>query len=263
MSERKRKRRTATKPSQLPRVIDHSLPQANQQHATKETGEYTGKSSLPCGLMSSQPPPDSNARRSAINKKTFLNRLSHDIRKPKAYVEVAALVLLAIYTCETHRTNALTESALEIGQRAYLAYGLVDQIPSGIKIHLSNIGHVPTKVTRIFGHYLRVSYPQNVTLDNLSREKMAPNIDVAPGSDSDAAVLLDLPALQPDDTIAVNAGHQILTIDAALDYETGFHRTDRLNVTLVYDREVNKWVRVNRGAVVNLRPEDGNRTQQK
>jgi hypothetical protein len=43
-----------------------------------------------------------------------------DSKKPKTYVEFAALLFLIIYTCETRRTNNLTKSTLENSKRQFV-----------------------------------------------------------------------------------------------------------------------------------------------
>ncbi len=60
----------------------------------------------------------------------FKNNLWRDVQKPKTYVEFAALIFLVLYTCETHKTNVLTETSLNLvkdQQRPYVlsTFGLV------------------------------------------------------------------------------------------------------------------------------------------
>jgi hypothetical protein len=50
----------------------------------------------------------------------FKKNLRKDLRKPKTYVELAALIFLVLYTCETRRTNNLTKLALSTSEKQFV-----------------------------------------------------------------------------------------------------------------------------------------------
>jgi hypothetical protein len=126
--------------------------------------------------------------------------------------------VLAVVALLTSRDSLLTsqksltvsQTSLEIAQRAYLTYGVVDEIPSGIKVHISNFGHVPATITGGTARYVRNLFPANVSLADISRKfSESPNKSVMSPGDTDAAFLFDLPKLSPEDDAAVKTGHQI------------------------------------------------------
>ena len=43
----------------------------------------------------------------------FWNRLKRQLRKPRFFLELLALIGLGFYSCETRRTNNLTQTALD------------------------------------------------------------------------------------------------------------------------------------------------------
>jgi len=53
------------------------------------------------------------------HEKTLLQSLWAKRRKPKFWIELLALFGLGLYTCETHRTNNLTQCALKISQQQF------------------------------------------------------------------------------------------------------------------------------------------------
>jgi hypothetical protein len=91
-------------------AIDHAYKQANdsnekQDHAIVTRGGVTDKNSA------HEEDPGSESKISRGFRK-FKKNLWKDIQKPKSYVEFAALVFLVLYTCQTKRTNDLTQTAI-------------------------------------------------------------------------------------------------------------------------------------------------------
>jgi hypothetical protein len=187
-----------------------------------------------------------------VEPETFLSRLKKDLKTPKMYMEALALLVLLAYTSATFTANSLMKTALSLGQRAYLSYSAVETIPSGVKIHLSNFGHVPAKlISGVSFRYLRATWPENAGLADIPRN-LPESLTVMPGTASESAVLLDLPKLSPDDQAALDAGRQMLAIYGKLRYDTGFNSTDELLVAITYQRETKSWVHVNDGTRIDF-----------
>jgi len=76
-----------------------------------------------------------------------------DVAKPKTYVEFLALVFLVLYTCETKRTNDLTESSLKFTRDSIsanivfedweLSAPIVPNKPIIVINHFKDVGHSP------------------------------------------------------------------------------------------------------------------------
>lgn len=182
--------------------------------------------------------------------------------------EIAGLGVLIWYAFTTSkqweaqvRANELTKSALVLGQRAYLSYGAVEQIPSGLKIHLSNFGHVPAKITGGSLRYVRITYPQNVGLTNIARN-LEP-LTIMPEAASEAAILLDMPTLSPEDQSAVLSGHQMIIVGGNIRYDTGFGSTDELYVGVTYEPRTKRWEHVNSGSRVDFVHPPNDKSSQK
>ena len=170
-----------------------------------------------------------------------------------ALATVVIGILTCLYVTESKRANALTQQALVLGQRAYLSYGDIDQIPSGIKIHISNFGHVPAKIIGGAVRYQHNTYSDNRSLTDIARNVR--ELTVQPGA-LDTVILLDLPKLAPDDFNSVESGHQILGITGHLKYDTGFDSTDELLIAIAYDWEKKHWFHTGEGRNIDFtRPE--------
>jgi len=182
------------------------------------------------------------------------------VRLGAELVGLGVLIWYAITTYNLWRSqrdaNRLASIGLELQQRAYLTYGSVDQIPSGIKVHLSNIGHVPGTITGGSAHYFRTSYPENRNIANVTAS-VPGSIVVSPGPDSDAAILFELPQLGAIDESLLKTGREIMALNATVTYDTGFKSTDTLDIRISYERQTEKWVHVNHGTNVDFtRPEN-------
>ena len=169
--------------------------------------------------------------------------------------------VLAVVALLTSRDSLLTsqksltvsQTSLEIAQRAYLTYGVVDEIPSGIKVHISNFGHVPATIIGGPARYMRNLFPVNVSLADISRKfSESTNKSVISPGDTDAAFLFDLPKLSQEDDAAVKAGHQIVFVSYEIDYETGFNKLDRLSIRISYAPDSRKWTHVNSGTRIDF-----------
>jgi hypothetical protein len=83
----------------------------------------------------------------------FLERWWKKLKKPRFQVEVIAIIGLGLYTCETRRTNNLTQKNLELARESIAAqivlgdWDFADPVVSGktiaAKVPLTNIGHSP------------------------------------------------------------------------------------------------------------------------
>jgi hypothetical protein len=105
-------------------------------------------------VKGSQPKGDSNNSNGEHNSgfRGFKKRWRKSIRKPVIQLEIAAIIGLVIYTCETRRTNNLTEQSLDLtrnSMEAQIVFGNWDFIQPltstsklGIRIPMTNVGHM-------------------------------------------------------------------------------------------------------------------------
>jgi hypothetical protein len=133
-----------------------------------------------------------------------------------------------------------------------LAAGDVDQIPSGIRIHLTNFGHLVAEIVGGHVDYARFSYPQNRMIES-TEGQIPPGAKVMPGAASEFAVIVDTPKLAARDRDSVERGMQGLAINGAIQFKTGFDSTDSLPIHFTYDPQEKRWVHVNEGTRVDLR----------
>jgi hypothetical protein len=184
--------------------------------------------------------------------KTFVSRLRANIKKPKTCVEIFALLVLVAYTCATFTANRLTKTTLSISQRAYLSYGLVEDYNTGVKVHLSNFGHVPAKVSSNAPFNLVLeTFPDGKVRANVLRNLPDPLI-VMPMDASDTAILIDLPKFLPEDLEMITTGKEALKLYGHLKYNTGFDSTDELVIALTYDWQTKRWIHMNSGGRVEF-----------
>lgn len=227
---------------------DSVTPGGNTENSTKPA---TLEADAPCTLKPNQPPSKPEWEGGNGKNKTFLDRLKKDVRKPTVILEVIALLGLLIYTCETHRANTLTKTSLNIGQRAYLAYGALEDVGVGIKIHLSNFGHLPARVN---GGKLR--YQRNVWPANISKTDVLGDVKplvVSPGPTSDSIIMVLLSPVPDPEKPLVEAGREIIAISGTLEYDDGFGETDTLLIAINYDWEKKIWVHTGAGTDVQFK----------
>jgi hypothetical protein len=183
-------------------------------------------------------------------------RFSQD---PKTWLEFVALTAVIFYTHysaqqvdETRRSNRIAEQSLQESQRAYLAAGEVDQVPSGIKIHVTNFGHLAAEIVGGHVDWTRFSYPQLGMIEH-AEVQIPPGAKVMPGAASEFAVFVDTPKLAAGDQKSVERGMQGLAINGTIQFKTGFDSTDSLAIHVAYDPDGRRWEHINEGVRVNLR----------
>jgi hypothetical protein len=142
-------------------IRENTAEKADEQPAEQEAGNPHCPSPRPNGINvtderhsnSQQTEGNSKAQRSFQEIK---NNLWEDLKKPKTYIEILALIFLILYTCETKRTNDLTSTAVQnakdqfrVDQRPYVWPGLLltAEIKMGEKLRVNayfvNYGKTP------------------------------------------------------------------------------------------------------------------------
>ena len=143
------------------KIVREQIVNSADQQSSNQNTEETDKKKCDGAVCRSEttnandPREKENEGESKISRcfRKFKNNLWKDCQKPKTYVEFLALLFLVLYTCETKRTNDLTQKALKL-QRDSIAmevvsedWDFVDQVvPNkqiGVSALFSNIGHSP------------------------------------------------------------------------------------------------------------------------
>lgn len=207
-----------------------------------------------------RPPKKKQAFLGHVKKIWHSYKLRQFFVDPKTWFEVAALIVVVFYTVYAREqaqrmlvANQLSRDSLMLGQRAYLAVGIAEQIAPGIKIPITNIGHVPAKIITGSFTYLRVTYPRMDIIDKRSKLLETDKLVIAPGDTSTFSVFLAIPELSPVDQGAVDAGKQFLAINGTMTFDTGFNSTDTVLVNFSFDQSTKRWTRTSEGRSINFR----------
>lgn len=223
------------------------------QHKQNSVTEAT----LPAPKVVEFQPPVPSERETYQRKQPHFPKLA----EWKHVISLASLVVLMIYTivtaCQWRQlilSNNVAHETLVVGQRAYLcATGAVDNIPSGIKIHISNCGHVRAKIMNGAVSYFRTNVHGSRLDQHFTHLPTGDAIFVMPGSASDFAILITLPSLSAEDEAAISTGAQELAVKVAITFDTGFAASDEFLFGAAYSPESKRWIKINSGLAVNLR----------
>ena len=150
----------------------------------------------------------------------------------------------------------ISRQSLIAAQRAYLSYGEVEQEQYGIKIHVTNFGHVPAKIASGNFIYGRFAASNAALLDRREGPPVIGNTTIVkPAPATDFAVIVDLPFLSADEHAAIDSGAQGMVVDGWVRFDIGFDKTesDTLSIHTTYDRMTKKWTHVDEGIHVDLR----------
>ena len=145
-------------------IREQSVKNAHEPHTDADAGTSKDQPQVASGAPSDAVK-GSQARRdkhhsdgeSASFLERFKKRWKKSLRKPIVQVEIAALIGLGFYTCETHRTNTLTERAMRIDKRAWMDVksdiGNPAKLPDNCSIltpiQISNTGRIPARRVEI------------------------------------------------------------------------------------------------------------------
>jgi hypothetical protein len=146
MSKRSKHKR-AKKPHVHSSIDNQPKPQAAETEQSAQATSMTRDF-----RMNNSKRDDKQANNENIEQK-FLERLKNDFRNPRFLVEILALIRLALYVCETRRTNNLTQAALNNSQRNFES----DQAPVNSDIPATANHRIRT--TTQMGHQVRQLWP--------------------------------------------------------------------------------------------------------
>jgi hypothetical protein len=174
--------------------------------------------------------------------------------------------VIQIYFVSRQLKNATTATeisrqSLVAAQRAYLSYGLVEQEPYGIKIHIANLGHVPARITGVHFTFGRVRLDKDgaTVLDTRTVESNALNSVVMPSPVTDFGMIVTLPVFSSDDRSAIDAGTQNEVVDGRITFEVELDDsnrppiTDTLAIHTGYDHLLKNWSHIDEGLPINFR----------
>jgi hypothetical protein len=154
-------------------ICEQSVEQADAQRHNQETEDSAKKQTQRVVTGSKADADPTHKEHANGNSKVdryfeeFEKNLWADLKKPKSYIELAALIFLILYTCETRRTNNLTKAALQTSkkqftqsqstlkeqfqndQRPYVWPLAIDAVPPTVKqpvrafVYMANFGKTP------------------------------------------------------------------------------------------------------------------------
>jgi hypothetical protein len=192
------------------------------------------------------------AKALAEESKAQVLKMDESLAKTDALIQTAARQAIATdkLAREAARSADIARNSLVSTQRAYLSFGDVEQVLSGVKIHLTNFGHVPARIINESVNYSRQTYPQNQFVDR--RAVHIEYGEINPGSASEFALMVFLPRLEENDQVAVSNGSQRLVINAFMTFDCGFNSTDRFEIHAMFDPSEKRWVHMTTVTLVDL-----------
>ncbi|MCX6633713.1 MAG: hypothetical protein NT090_01245, partial [Acidobacteria bacterium] len=143
---------------------------------------------------------------------------------------------------------AIASSNAESSQRAYFAAGEPVELLGGyglFRIPIENYGHVPSH-----GFSLRMNYQRSKTPDVIPVKlaildnrivSMKTDETVQPGP-AGFAITIMIPQLSASDQAEIRGGKQYMRVRAQMEYDTGFNKTDTLDICAFYSSRNGRWI---------------------
>jgi hypothetical protein len=143
------------------------LSKNNKRKLGNASDNRSAHGNLPSGLIREKAPTDQGGRNPKDEHKTFFNQLGNDLKKPRFWIEIAALFVVGLYTRQAYVANTLTKKSLDDIQRAFVTVtnvstthemqpgekvtGLGDaDVPTlSVDIEQANSGNTPARHARI------------------------------------------------------------------------------------------------------------------
>jgi hypothetical protein len=187
---------------------DRSIGDGDKQPSQKQTSDSCTVDSRSSALKTNQSNRDEeeSGDDSASGFRGFKERWRKSLRKPIVQLEMAALIGLALYTCETRRTNNLTTKSLDIQlslSRAFvqitgnefLKNTLEDALNAGqFYLEIQNVGKLTA--SKIYGEFV-VEFPlaseqPSLVFDNKHHTAII-HSPIFPGTPPTSIGLVDIP----------------------------------------------------------------------